>query len=393
MLAGLGALAYAGLNRVIRGIEAGAGKLEPGLEDPPDNACVSGCRDSAVAWATLSREGRRHVVTCPSGKDIEQVMQEPAKDPVRVYVGLDSAPTAAGRVDLAIAELDRTGAWDREVLLLVSPTGSGYVNYVAVEAVEFLARGDVATVTMQYSKRPSPLSLSEVDEARLQNRLLWIAVNCRLDDLAPERRPRVLLFGESLGALSSQEAFLHFGTAGLDLFGVDRALWIGTPAFSRWKEEVTRGHRQDVDPEAVVTLNDIGELLAMPEARRRKVRFVLLSHYDDGVTKLSPDLLVAAPPWLAERRPPRGVPATMRWTPLTTAFQVAVDAKNAMGGRPGEFIARGHDYRADLPDFVQEVFALPATQEQMDRLHLALRRLDLEIYEMWNGEPRDREQP
>ena len=66
---------------------------------------------------------------------IETVMGEPARAaPVQVYVGLDSAPTPRERVDLAMAELERTGAFDRSLLVLVSPTGTGYVNYVAVAA-------------------------------------------------------------------------------------------------------------------------------------------------------------------------------------------------------------------------------------------------------------------
>ena len=43
---------------------------------------------------------------------IETVMGEPARaTPVQVYVGLDSAPTVRERVDLALAEMERTGAW------------------------------------------------------------------------------------------------------------------------------------------------------------------------------------------------------------------------------------------------------------------------------------------
>ena len=44
----------------------------------------------------------------------------------------------------------------------MSPTGTGYLNYVTAEALEFLTRGDVAMVAMQYSLRPSPLSLFRV---------------------------------------------------------------------------------------------------------------------------------------------------------------------------------------------------------------------------------------
>ena len=60
---------------------------------------------------------------------------------------------------MALAELERTGAFDRELLMVISPTGTGYVNYVAVETTAYLTRGNMASVTMQYSLRPSPLSL------------------------------------------------------------------------------------------------------------------------------------------------------------------------------------------------------------------------------------------
>ena len=43
-------------------------------------------------------------------------MGEPARaTPVQVYVGLDSAPTARERVDLALAEMERIGAFDRSL--------------------------------------------------------------------------------------------------------------------------------------------------------------------------------------------------------------------------------------------------------------------------------------
>ena len=99
-------------------------------------------------------------------------MQENAKEPIRVYIGLDSASTEEERTELALAELERTGAYSRDVIVVVSPTGTGYVNYVMSEAVEYLTRGDVASVTLQYSKRPSPLSLDRVDEGHIQYRML-----------------------------------------------------------------------------------------------------------------------------------------------------------------------------------------------------------------------------
>ena len=125
---------------------------------------------------------------------IETVMGEPARaTPAHVYVSLDSAPTAQERVDLALAEMERVGAFDRSLIMLVSPTGTGYVNYVAVAAAAYLTRGDVATVTMQYSKRPSPLSLGKVKDAREQNRLP-VAAHRR----AAARPPRPAAAGRGL---------------------------------------------------------------------------------------------------------------------------------------------------------------------------------------------------
>jgi hypothetical protein len=257
--ASLGLIGAAGVTfygRAMRKIEASTSVVDAIVEADEatrwTTSYVSGGPGSLVPWSTLGREGRRHALTPvrpktvpdrPQGApdlSIETVMGEPAKaTPVQVYVGLDGAPTAKERVDLALAEMDRTGAFDRSLIMLVSPTGTGYVNYVAVAAAQYLTRGDVATVTMQYSKRPSPLSLTKVKEAREQNRLLWLRILQRLHDRPSSQRPRVVVFGESLGAHTSQDVFLHWGTLGPEALGIDRALWIGTPYGSKWMHQVT----------------------------------------------------------------------------------------------------------------------------------------------------------
>jgi uncharacterized membrane protein len=299
---------------------------------------------------------------------------------VQVYVGLDSAESPRDRVDLALAEMERTGAFGRSLLMLVSPTGTGYVNYVAVAATQYLSLGDVATVTLQYSKRPSPLSLRMVKAAREQNRLLWLRILERLRD-RPGPRPRVVLFGESLGAHTSQDVFLHWGTLGLRALGIDRALWIGTPYGSEWMHQVTGPDRLDVDHDTVAVVNDFAQLEQLGEDRRSRLRYVLVSHDNDGVTKFGPDLLTTAPSWLGPDRPrfepvdgasPRGIPPGIRWRPLTTFFQCLVDMKNAQ--LPGVYRAWAHDYRPDLPRFVSEVFDLPASAQQLADVESALRR-------------------
>jgi len=266
------------------------------------------------------------------------------------------------------------------MLMLVSPTGTGYVNYVAIAAAQYLTRGDVASVTMQYSKRPSPLSLGKVRDAREQNRLLWLHILQRVRAMAPDERPEVVLFGESLGAHTSQDVLLGWGTLGPQALGIDRALWIGTPGASKWMHEVTGAPRPDVDASLVTVVNDHEQLVALGQETRDRLRYVLLSHDNDGVTKFGPDLLNRRPAWLGPDRPrredvpmrsPRGIPAGMRWRPVTTFFQTLIDMKNAQV--PGSFRAWAHDYRADLPEFIRDVYDLECTDEQMQAIQDAVR--------------------
>jgi YihY family inner membrane protein len=96
---------------------------------------------------------------------------------------------------------------------------------------------------------------------------------------------------------------------------------------------------------------------------------VILSHDNDPIAVFGPDLLVQRPWWLADGRRGRGVPPTMRWQPLVTFVQTAMDAANAMVSVPGKFGSFGHDYRADMVRFVQDGYQLPAASEpQLDRL-------------------------
>ncbi|MGD9893251.1 MAG: alpha/beta-hydrolase family protein [Dehalococcoidia bacterium] len=366
------------LHRVNTRIEEGAGTIEPANTDPPESEFVSGGPGSLVSWATLSREGRRHVKTYVRREWIEEIMQEPSVDPIRVYVGLDSAPTEEERVRLAIAELQRTGAFERELLIVVSPTGTGYVNYVAIEAAECMTRGNCATVTLQYSKRPSPLSLDRVWEGRKHFRLLISAIMRELYQRPPDARPRVVLFGESLGAHTSQDAFLHLGTIGLQSAGVERALWIGSPHLSKWKAQLFGKERSDVEKELIGEFDNFEQIEATPPDARARLRYYFITHGNDAVGKFGPDLLIQQPEWLGgpESRGV-GVPRGMKYRTPTTFFQTLIDMKNAMDvqpEQPGDFVAAGHDYSADLGRFVREAYALTCSDEQLARIEQALRR-------------------
>ena len=377
-LSALGIPAYVLMRRWYDRIESGAERVEEAFATPPATPNVSGGPGSLVPWTTMSRQGRRNVSTALHPDWIDAVMGESgALAPIRVYVGLDSAPTERARVDLALRELDQTGAFDRDLLLLVTPTGTGYVSYVAVECAEYLARGNMASVAVQYSLRPSVLSVDRVGVGRRHQRLLLDALRDRLDACPAGRRPRLVLYGESLGALAAQEAFAGTGTRGLVDIGVDRALWAGTPHFGRWRDEVLDRPGPDVDRSLVGEFDRFEQLEALGSDARAGLRFVLLAHDEDPVPKFGPSLLFRAPSWLGppDRRPP-GVPGSETWQTPTTFLQTLVDMKNSVDLRPGKIEARGHDYRGDLARFVREVFALPATDEQLASVEGALRRFE-----------------
>jgi uncharacterized membrane protein len=365
-------------------------KLEPAYATPPASPLLSGCSDSLLPFADLGQEGRRFVTDVVTPELIEQVMGEPAlAHPIRTYVGFNSEPLyQTGRAELALAELGRTGAFDRSTLLLVSPTGTGWVDQTLIEAAEFLTRGDIATCCIQYARYPSFLSIQKVALGRGQFRLLLWGVKQRLEERPPERRPRVLVFGESLGAWTSSDVVMYQGIHGLDHYGIDRALWVGLPWLAKWSRSgMARGSSTLVPPGTVRVFDRSEQLAALDDEERARLRAVILSHDNDPIAVLGPDMIVQRPWWLADGERGRGVPAAMRWLPLVTFVQTGMDALSALLGGPGDFGSYGHDYRADMARFVRDAYRLPdASDAQLVRVEQVLRSLSLERAERLKAE-------
>jgi uncharacterized membrane protein len=181
------------------------------------------------------------------------------------------------------------------------------------------------------------------------------------------------MFGESLGAWSSQDAFIDMGTQGLVDAGIDYAIWIGTPMESKWKEQVLRDERPDVDRSLLGVFNDIGEWEALPPEERGRIRYVMITHYNDGVGVFGPGLAIQAPEWLGDpdTRPPT-VPKSQRWIPITAFVQALIDNKNAARVVPGVFQADGHDYRADLVPFFDALLGFGSSSERKAAIVAAL---------------------
>src|SRR5207244_6108367 len=129
-LAGFGSLGRLLVQRMYSHVESSEEAVETAFDIAPPSKNVSGSYESHVDFSTLSLQGRRFVWMTTPDQVLEAVMGEPKRNsPIRAYVGLESAATEGERVQLALKELDRTGAYDRAYLMVVAPTGTGYGHY------------------------------------------------------------------------------------------------------------------------------------------------------------------------------------------------------------------------------------------------------------------------
>lgn len=359
---GLAIALWAGTARALSGSFVGGLRVydrvvDVGFDRPPSTPCRSSGDGSPIPFARLGREGRRFVTNVAEADDIETVMGRPAiAEPVRVFVGYSAAGTDEERVALAMDELRRTGAFDRALLVVGSPAGNGLINTLVLETLDHLLLGDVAGVGVQYGRLPSFLTLNRVTRGGHVHRALLAAIAVELAGRPADRRPRVVVYGESLGAWTGQDAFLHEGVAGLDAAGVDRALWAGTPYYSGWRRQVLVERTVAVPEGSVVEVGSAAELLALGADELAALRVVIIGHDNDPVRYVSAGLLVRRPRWLNGHERPRRVPDEMRWWPGVTVAQVLMDAVNATRPTPGVFRATGHVYSADLPDAVRVAY-------------------------------------
>jgi uncharacterized membrane protein len=249
---------------------------------------------------------------------------------------------------------------------------------VLLEALEYMTLGNCATATMQYSLLPSPMSLNRTRLAVEQNRDLMHAVTGYLRGMDPDARPKLVLFGESLGALTMQDVWKHRTVEAIDRDFVHSSIFLGTPSATEFAK-AWRLNPAKVDPEGkVIEVDDFGQFVDLPQEDRERVRHVLLSHYDDPIPKFGTNILLRRPWWLGpvDQRPPR-VPKSTHWRPGVTFVLTGIDMINAMEVIPGTFGRRGHDYREDIARFVTAIYDLPVSAQQLLDIERALREREL----------------
>lgn len=243
------------------------------------------------------------LTTAPPTAASQILLQRSDAGAVRAYVSLSEASDHRGRATLAAERLMRSGGLRRERIVIVVPTGSGWVNPRLVRGLEQRFGSEVATVAAQYDDRPSWLSfLLGRDDARASARALLDAVATRVEELPLHERPQLHVIGESLGATAGQEIFRGAGGAAARE-RVCSVLWVGTPG----------GGEVGMAREAVV------------------------ANPTDPIVHTSPSMLIKPP---GDDRP---------WLPVISFAQAGVDYLSALAVPDGA----GHRYGE------QQAYALP----------------------------------
>jgi uncharacterized membrane protein len=321
----------------------------------PDSGSVSGSSESLVPWDTLGRWGRNFVASATTAEELETFHGADAElsVPVRVYVGLDSAGSASERAELAVRELDRAGGFDREILVVWVPTGTGWVIPEAADALELLHRGDTAIVATQYSFLPSLLAVfmepgREIESASA----LYSAVHSHWSDLPPDDRPKLVLFGKSLGTAGVEAPFVGADAAASIAnltSGTDGALIVGAKRTNPIHSQLT-GERDQGSPVWQPVVDDgrsvrfLSQDPEQPELGEDwpQPRIVYLQHPSDPVPFWGIDVLWRPPEWMDQ---PRGfdVPEAAGWYPIVSGVHAAIDLVFQLDTPPGF----GHVYATE----------------------------------------------
>jgi uncharacterized membrane protein len=247
------------------------------------------------------------------------------------------------RADLALQELKRVGGFERSVLVVATPTGTGWLDPSAVDTLEYVHAGDTAIVSMQYSYLPSWLTiLVDPQRSKEAGRALFQAVYRYWTTLPPDQRPRLYLQGLSLGAYGSETSSPWYQMLEDPIQG---AVFSGTPFPSRqWQELIAS--RNPGTPPWQPTIGDQRTVRFTRQTNQLDVgvpwgplRVVYIQYASDPMVWFSPNLAWQRPEWLSGKRGP-DVSPYLGWYPVITFLQVAFDLPMATSVP----IGYGHNY-------------------------------------------------
>jgi uncharacterized membrane protein len=330
----------------------------------PTEATRSGGPNSQIAWQDLGRAGKRFVTEGPRKADIESVTGQMALEPIRVYAGLRTAGTPEEQAQAALADLIKMGAFSRSILVIATPTGTGWVDNNGIAPLEVMQDGDVATVAVQYSYLQSPLSLIlEPGRSQKSAAAVFRVIYRYWKSLPKDKRPKLYLFGLSLGSLGSESSPPVHAWLGA---AVDGAVWAGPPFRNRIWRRIQRDRDEGSPPwrpvfEGGSNFRVIGHGDSATKAPFDwgRVRIVYLVYPSDAIVFFEESMFHRQPQWMV---PPRGedVSPLLQWFPIVTALQVGIDMMFAAGVPPGH----GHDYA--VGDYIEAWRAVIAPENWTD---------------------------
>ena len=335
----------------------------------PTTTLRSGGPGSLASWESLGHQGRIFIRGGPTVAQLTAFNNAPAVEPIRAYAGLHSADGIRATAELAARELEREGGLQRKVIAVATTTGTGWINAAEADSLEYMYNGDTAIVSMQYSFLPSWLSfLVDKENARQAGQALFEAVDERVRALPEAQRPKIVVFGESLGSFGGEAPFLSPNNI---IARTNGALFSG-PTFNNTMRDDILANRDPGSPEwlpifdngANVRFAARAENLGRPETIWGQPRVAYLQHASDPIAWWNPDLLFSEPDWLRE---PRGydVSGDMRWIPVVTFLQVSADMAVAVDVPDGH----GHRYVKDVVNAWAAVMQPPGwTPEKTERL-------------------------
>jgi len=302
----------------------------------PTSPLRSGGPGSLVKWEDVGSKGRSVVGTGPNAAQITEVTGRPAIDPIRIYVGLNSADTYAERAQLAVQELERTNAKDRAVLMLPGLTGTGWLEPQAIDSLEYLHGGDTAMVAAQYSVSPSWVStFFHPQESIDGTRAIYEAVHQWWADLPADDRPQFVVYGVSLGAQAIQGVF---GTADELIGGVEGAVFAGTPAATPMTTQL-HALRDPGTPVTAAVVSSVPQVRFFADAASVSEftgewpapRLAFLEHGNDPVAWMELSIFYRKPEWLSAGQRSPAISDQMVFIPLVTGLQGLADMAMAEG--------------------------------------------------------------
>jgi uncharacterized membrane protein len=300
----------------------------------PTSELRSGGPGSLVTWESLGERGRIFVATGPMADDLDILHGDGAMDPIRAYVGLRSADTTASRAQLLLDELIRMDAFSRQVLVVATTTGTGFLEPNAISALEYLYNGDVAVAGAQYSYLPSWISLlADQDEVKETAQIVFRTIHEYWSTLPDDERPEIYLYGLSLGSYGVESILTSINFINEP---IDGALLVGPPFVNELWNELVAARDAGTSPATpiyqdgrTVRFTNEESAIDLPNAQWGDTRIVYLQHASDPVVFFSPSLFWREPDWLLEGQRGVEISREFKYTRLITGWQVMMDLPSA----------------------------------------------------------------